>query len=131
MDGSEAFDCDSVLFVDGSDLGRLTVSSSNPSGMGENWISAAAVMDRWTGMSLGTRTRCARVGDVGSIDLEGLDLSWVDCLDLGGTLDSGSLVDLDGLMFFDGSDWDACFALLVGFGASSFPCCCSESAMIE
>ena len=88
------------MFVDESDLGRLTFSKSNPSGMGENWISAAAVMDGWTGMSLGTRTR-ARDGDVGSIDLEGLDLSWVDCLDLSGTLDWGSEVDLDGLMFFD------------------------------
>ncbi len=56
-------------------LGRLTLSSSNPSGIGENWISAAAAIDGWTGMSLGTRRRCARVGDDGSVGLGDLDLS--------------------------------------------------------
>ena len=56
-------------------LGRLTFSSSNPSGIGENWISAAAAIDGWTRMSLGTRRRCARVGDVDSVDLDDLDLS--------------------------------------------------------
>ncbi len=101
MDGSEAFDCDCVMFVDGADLPRLTVSSSNPSGMGENWISAAAAMDGWTQLSLGIRRRCARVGNDGSIDLDGLDLSWVEALGLSGTLDWDWEVDVDGLLDLD------------------------------
>ena len=56
-------------------LGRLTFSSSNPSGIGENWIPAAAAIDGWTRMSLGTRRRCARVGDDGSFGLDDLGLS--------------------------------------------------------
>ncbi len=82
-------------------MGRLTFSSSNPSGIGENWMSAAAAMDGWTRMSLGTRRRCARVGDDGSVDLADLHLSWVDALGLSGTLDWGSEVDLDGLVDLD------------------------------
>ena len=70
-----------MIVLDGLDglgalgLGRLTFSSSNPSGIGENWIPAAAAIDGWTRMSLWTRRLCARVGDDGSFGLDDLDLS--------------------------------------------------------